>query len=212
MPQCITSAATCRRYEKPTGVGFANCAAGFRGSSHPHTCQRSNSDFVLALGLPEDKVRVISPYIGGAFGQRGSISPHTILAAVAARRVGRPVKLTVPRAQIFHATSFRAATEHHIRIGADRDGRFVLQVDASCPRANSSRFDLMPFAYRRGNNVAHLCMGRLPAGRRRWCNWTPRRRALCVLRMEMAPFFALESAVSIRTGGEARDGSMSCAP
>jgi xanthine dehydrogenase YagR molybdenum-binding subunit len=98
---------------------------------------------VIALGLPEDKVRVISPFIGGAFGQRGAISPHTILAAVAARRVGRPVKLTVPRAQIFHATSFRAATEHHIRIGADRDGRFVGGLHLV--RSQTSRFDLMPY-------------------------------------------------------------------
>ena len=110
MPQCITSAATCRRYEKPTGVGFANCAAGFRGYLIRIPAKGRTRTSVLALGLPEDKVRVISPYIGPAFGQRGSISPHTILAAVAARRVGRPVKLTVPRAQIFHATSFRAAT------------------------------------------------------------------------------------------------------
>jgi len=47
--------------------------------------QAMKAGLVLALGLPEDKVRVISPYIGGAFGQRGSISPHTILAAVAAQ-------------------------------------------------------------------------------------------------------------------------------
>ena len=191
MPQCITSAATCRRYEKPTGVGFANCAAGFRGSSHPHTCQRSNSDFVLALGLPEDKVRVISPYIGGAFGQRGSISPHTILAAVAARRVGRPVKLTVPRAQIFHATSFRAATEHHIRIGADRDGRFVAGMHLV--RAQTSRFDLMPFTGEETTSRTYA--------------WAAFRGATTLVQldtqtpsfmrapMEMAPFFALESAV-----------------
>src|SRR6202021_2438907 len=98
---------------------------------------------VIALGLTKDTVRVISPYIGGAFGQRGAISPHTILAAVAARRVGRPVKLTVPRAQIFHATSFRAATEPHIRTGPDRAGRFVGGMHLV--RSQTSRFDLMPY-------------------------------------------------------------------
>src|SRR3984957_5662891 len=55
------------------------------------------------LGIPLEKVRVLSPYVGGAFGQRGSISPHTVFAAVAARRVGRPVKLVVPRAPGLHA-------------------------------------------------------------------------------------------------------------
>jgi xanthine dehydrogenase YagR molybdenum-binding subunit len=95
------------------------------------------------LGIPLEKVRVISPYVGGAFGQRGAISPHTLFAAVAARRVGRPVKLVVPRAQMFHATSFRAPTEHKITFGADADGRFVGGIHLV--RALTSRFDLMPF-------------------------------------------------------------------
>jgi xanthine dehydrogenase YagR molybdenum-binding subunit len=146
---------------------------------------------VIALGLPEDKVRVISPFIGGAFGQRGAISPHTILAAVAARRVGRPVKLTVPRAQIFHATSFRAATEHHIRIGADRDGRFVGGLHLV--RSQTSRFDLMPYT---GEETTSRTYG-----------WPAFRGATTLVQldtqtpgfmrapMEMASFFALESAV-----------------
>ena len=146
---------------------------------------------VVALGLPEDKVRVIAPYVGGGFGQRGSISPHTVLAAVAARRVGRPVKLTVPRAQIFHATSFRAATEHHIRIAADRDGRFTGGMHLI--RSQTSRFDLMPFT---GGETTSRIYG-----------WPAFRAATTLVRldtqtpgfmrapMEMAPFFALESAV-----------------
>jgi len=146
---------------------------------------------IIALGLPEDKVRVISPYIGGAFGQRGAISPHTILAAVVARRVGRPVKLTVPRAQIFHATSFRAATEHRIRIGADRDGRFVGGLHLV--RSQTSRFDLMPYT---GEETTSRTYG-----------WPAFRGATTLVQldtqtpgfmrapMEMASFFALESAV-----------------
>src|SRR6202046_23693 len=145
----------------------------------------------IALSIPEDTVRVISPYVGGAFGQRGSISPHTLLAAAAARSVGRPVKLTVPRAQIFHATSFRAATEHHIRIGADRDGRFVGGMHLV--RAQTSRFDLMPFT---GEETTSRTYG-----------WAAFRGATTLVQldtqtpgfmrapMEMAPFFALESAV-----------------
>jgi xanthine dehydrogenase YagR molybdenum-binding subunit len=145
----------------------------------------------IALSLPEDRVRVISPYVGGAFGQRGSISPHTVLAAAAARRVGRPVKLTVPRAQIFHATSFRAATEHHIRIGADRNGRFAGGVHLV--RSQTSRFDLMPYT---GEETTSRTYG-----------WPAFRGATTLVQldtqtpgfmrapMEMASFFALESAV-----------------
>jgi xanthine dehydrogenase YagR molybdenum-binding subunit len=153
--------------------------------------QAMKMGLAIALGLPEDKVRVISPYIGGAFGQRGAISPHTILAAVAARRVGRPLKLTVPRAQIFHATSFRAATEHHIRIGADRDGRFV--GGFHLVRSQTSRFDLMPYT---GEETTSRVYG-----------WPAFRGATTLVQldtqtpgfmrapMEMASFFALESAV-----------------
>jgi xanthine dehydrogenase YagR molybdenum-binding subunit len=153
--------------------------------------QAMKMGLVIALGLTEDKVRVVSPFIGGAFGQRGAISPHTILAAVAARRVGRPVKLTVPRAQIFHATSFRAATEHHIRIGADRDGRFVGGLHLV--RSQTSRFDLMPYT---GEETTSRIYG-----------WPAFRGATTLVQldtqtpgfmrapMEMASFFALESAV-----------------
>jgi xanthine dehydrogenase YagR molybdenum-binding subunit len=153
--------------------------------------QAMKAGLVLALGLPEDKVRVISPYIGGAFGQRGSISPHTILAAVAARRVGRPVKLTVPRAQIFHATSFRAATEHHIRIGADRDGRFVGGMHLV--RAQTSRFDLMPFTGEETTSRTY----RWPAfhGATTLVQLDTQTPGFMRAPMEMAPFFALESAV-----------------
>jgi xanthine dehydrogenase YagR molybdenum-binding subunit len=145
----------------------------------------------IALRIPEDTVRVISPYVGGAFGQRGSISPHTLLAAAAARHVGRPVKLTVPRAQIFHATSFRAATEHHIRIGADRDGRFVGGMHLV--KSQTSRFDLMPYT---GEETTSRTYG-----------WPAFRGATTLVQldtqtpgfmrapMEMASFFALESAV-----------------
>src|ERR1700677_1510722 len=145
----------------------------------------------IALSIPEDKVRVISPYVGGAFGQRGSISPHTVFAAAAARRLGRPVKLTVPRAQIFHATSFRAATEHHIRIGANSDGHFVAGMHLV--RAQTSRFDLMPYT---GEETTSRTYG-----------WPAFRGATTLVQldtqtpgfmrapMEMASFFALESAV-----------------
>jgi xanthine dehydrogenase YagR molybdenum-binding subunit len=143
------------------------------------------------LGIPLEKVRVLSPYVGGAFGQRGSISPHTVFAAVAARRVGRPVKLVVPRAQVFHATSFRAPTEHKITFGADTDGRFVGGIHLV--RALTSRFDLMPFTGQESTS--------------RMYNWKTFRGATTLIQGDVqtpgfmrAPFeatsyFALESAM-----------------
>ena len=49
-----------------------------------------------ALGLTPDRVEVISPFVGGGFGQKYAMQMQTVLTAVAARRLGRPVKLVVP--------------------------------------------------------------------------------------------------------------------
>ncbi len=75
------------------------------------------------LGISPDKIRVISPYIGGAFGSKGSITTRTSLIASAAKVVGRPVKLVVSRDQGFTTTTYRAETRHKIKMGADKNGK-----------------------------------------------------------------------------------------
>jgi xanthine dehydrogenase YagR molybdenum-binding subunit len=75
------------------------------------------------LGIDPTKVRVVSPFVGGAFGGKGSLTPRTALVAVAARRLGRPVKLVVGRDQGFTTATYRAETRHRVRLGATRDGR-----------------------------------------------------------------------------------------
>jgi xanthine dehydrogenase YagR molybdenum-binding subunit len=98
-----------------------------------------------ALGIAPEQVDVISPFVGGGFGQKNSLQMQTVLAAVAARETGRPVKLVVPRAGVFHDASFRPTSRHHIRLGADRSGKMVgaiHEVDAQ-----TSRHDLFPGEY-----------------------------------------------------------------
>jgi xanthine dehydrogenase YagR molybdenum-binding subunit len=63
-----------------------------------------------ALGFAPDRIRVISPYIGGAFGSKGALWPYTHLAAIAARHVGRPVKLVTSRAQMYTVAGYRSQT------------------------------------------------------------------------------------------------------
>lgn len=77
------------------------------------------------LGIPADHIRVISPFVGGAFGSKASVTPRTALIALAARRLGRPVKLVTTREQGFSVATYRAETRHHVRLGADADGRFT---------------------------------------------------------------------------------------
>jgi xanthine dehydrogenase YagR molybdenum-binding subunit len=75
------------------------------------------------LGIDPALVRVISPFVGGAFGSRGSLTQRTALIAFAARRLHRPVVLEATRQQGFTIATYRAETRHRIRLGAGRDGR-----------------------------------------------------------------------------------------
>ncbi len=74
------------------------------------------------LGIPADSVRVISPFVGGGFGCKGSAWSHVTLAAMCARKVGRPVKLVVDRQQMVGPVGGRPTTWQRIALGARRDG------------------------------------------------------------------------------------------
>ncbi|WP_311270617.1 aldehyde oxidoreductase molybdenum-binding subunit PaoC [Sphingobium sp. WCS2017Hpa-17] len=74
------------------------------------------------LGIPKEKVRLVSPYIGGGFGSKLFLRADALLAALGAKQVGRPVKVAIARHQIPNNTTHRPATIQRIRIGADKDG------------------------------------------------------------------------------------------
>lgn len=73
--------------------------------------------------LPEERITVISEHVGGGFGSKGTPRPQVVLAAMAARHTGRPVKIALPRPQLAAVVGHRAATVQRVRLGADRDGR-----------------------------------------------------------------------------------------
>ncbi|MBH5338158.1 xanthine dehydrogenase family protein molybdopterin-binding subunit [Streptomyces pactum] len=75
------------------------------------------------FGLPEERITVVSGHVGGGFGSKGTPRPQVVLAAMAARHTGRPVKLALPRPQLAAVVGHRAATVQRVRLGADRDGR-----------------------------------------------------------------------------------------
>jgi xanthine dehydrogenase YagR molybdenum-binding subunit len=78
-----------------------------------------------AFGLAQKNVRIVCPFIGGAFGSKGFQWSHTLLAAAAAKLVQRPVKLTFTRPQMFDSAGQRARTEQKVSVGADEDGKLV---------------------------------------------------------------------------------------
>jgi xanthine dehydrogenase YagR molybdenum-binding subunit len=75
------------------------------------------------LGLPPERVRVISEHVGGGFGSKGQPRPTAVLAALAASAVGRPVKVAATRREMFAFTGYRTPTIQRVRLGAGADGR-----------------------------------------------------------------------------------------
>jgi xanthine dehydrogenase YagR molybdenum-binding subunit len=85
------------------------------------------STVAKTLGIPQDNVRVQCPYTGGGFGSKGSTWSHVLLAAMAAKQTGRPVKLVVERPQMFGPLGSRPRTLQKITLGATKDGKLTAQ-------------------------------------------------------------------------------------
>ncbi|HEX6443696.1 MAG TPA: xanthine dehydrogenase family protein molybdopterin-binding subunit [Streptosporangiales bacterium] len=78
------------------------------------------------LGIEPDRIHVISPYVGGGFGSKGTAHAHVVLATLAAWAVpGRPVKLALTRQQMFSLAGYRTPTIQRMRLGVDAYGRLT---------------------------------------------------------------------------------------
>ncbi len=82
-------------------------------------------DLARTLGIPRDKVRLISPFIGGGFGGKLFLRADVLMAALGAKASGRPVKVALQRPLMINNTTHRPATIQRIRIGAGKDGRIT---------------------------------------------------------------------------------------
>ncbi len=74
------------------------------------------------LGIPPDHIFIRSPYLGGGFGGKGLIAGPQVLGIMAAKLVGKPVKLVMRREQLYGPIGHRGVTRQHMRIGADSEG------------------------------------------------------------------------------------------
>jgi xanthine dehydrogenase molybdenum-binding subunit len=84
-----------------------------------------------SLGVPAYNVRVIQPYIGGAFGRNLDVYPHDVITAALAMRTRRPVKLQFTRSEELQNAPTKQPLIARVRQGATRDGRLVArEVDA----------------------------------------------------------------------------------
>jgi xanthine dehydrogenase YagR molybdenum-binding subunit len=89
---------------------------------HSQWVALSQRTYAELLGLPPEKVRIISAYIGGGFGSKAFPWSHSILCALAARKLGRPVKVAIGRRQMGANVGHRSETEQTLRLGATKDG------------------------------------------------------------------------------------------
>jgi CO/xanthine dehydrogenase Mo-binding subunit len=142
----------------PIGL-FATVAwwEGGRLTVHDSTQNPFHVREVLAssFGVPEQDVRVLVPFVGGAFGAGLRVSPHTILAALAARTVGRPVKLVLTRPEMFTGLGHRPSTVQRIKVGASRDGTLVAIDHEAATAASTGPSLLYPIPM--GTVAAYAC-------------------------------------------------------
>ncbi len=110
------------------------------------------------LGLPVENVRVVTRFLGSGFGGKLFPWPHTAMTAVAARRLKRPVKLSLNRRMMFAAVGYRPRTEQHIRLGATKEGKLLalrhdyLNVTSQLDDFNEGCGEATPYLY----SVANL--------------------------------------------------------
>ena len=82
-------------------------------------------EIAAVFGIPAQNVRVVSPFVGGAFGSGLRTWPHVTLAALGARVAGRPVKVMLSRREMYYGVGYRPHTVQRVALGASRDGRLA---------------------------------------------------------------------------------------
>jgi xanthine dehydrogenase YagR molybdenum-binding subunit len=91
------------------------------------------------FGMDPGKIHIRSPFLGGGFGSKGFISGPQILGILAARLVGRPVKLVLRREQMFGPVGHRGPTRQTLRLGADSEAKLTALDHRT--KTTSSTFD-----------------------------------------------------------------------
>jgi xanthine dehydrogenase YagR molybdenum-binding subunit len=94
----------------------------YDSTQHVYGVQRALAG---ALGMPAERVRVISQHTGGGFGVKGFIWPHELLAVLAAKVVGRPVRLVLTRANMYSFLGYQPRIAQKIALGTDPAGHLA---------------------------------------------------------------------------------------
>jgi len=104
------------------------------------------------LGMNPELFEGSSPYIGGSFGQKAGLQEQSALVVMAALLLERPVKLVMPRSQIFHTATHRPFSRHRVRVGATSEGK--LEAVIYDTEQQNSRYD--QYGASHGENVSRM--------------------------------------------------------
>jgi 4-hydroxybenzoyl-CoA reductase subunit alpha len=113
---------TLASFELDPQTGKAGRLTVWSSTQVPYYLQHKLS---LVLEMPMSQIRVIKPLVGGGFGGKSEVIPLEIIAAVAARKAQRPVKITYTREEVFWAHRGRPRTIIDLKTGVTNDGRIT---------------------------------------------------------------------------------------
>ncbi|MGH3440659.1 MAG: aerobic carbon-monoxide dehydrogenase large subunit [Nitriliruptorales bacterium] len=139
-------------------VADVNAATGkvtiYMTSQAPHA---HRTLFALVAGLPEQNIRIVSPDIGGGFGNKVPIYPGYVVATAASLLIGRPVKWVESRSENLISTGF--ARDYHMKgsLALDADGRIIAMRAELLSDQGAFYADAQPTKFRAG--LFHICTG-----------------------------------------------------
>jgi len=113
--------------------------------------------FALVAGLPEEKIRIIAPDIGGGFGNKVPIYPGYVVATAASLLLGKPVKWVESRSENLISTGF--ARDYHMRgeLALSSDGKILAMRASILSDQGAFYADAQPSKFRAG--LFHICTG-----------------------------------------------------
>lgn len=82
----------------------------------------AQTSVAATLRMAPERIHIVTPFVGGGFGSKLGVHAETILAALAARVLGQPVKVALTRQQIFQLVGMRPTSSQRVRLAAGRDG------------------------------------------------------------------------------------------
>jgi xanthine dehydrogenase YagR molybdenum-binding subunit len=112
-------------------------------------------EIAAVFGIPAENVRVVSPFVGGAFGSGLRAWSHVTLAALGARVAKRPVKIVLSRREMYYGTGYRPHTQQRVALGASGDGRLAAIIHDA--RHETSSYEEYTEALLGATRFLHSC-------------------------------------------------------